>query len=60
MIEPKPAARRWTVIEDNLLHDLLNAGLTAEEIGQRLARTPVAIYSRVQYLDRKRRKRPDS
>ena len=35
-------------------------GLTAEEIGKRLARTPVAIYSRVQDLDKKRRKRPAS
>jgi hypothetical protein len=61
MIEPKPAVRRrWTVTEDNLLHDMLNAGLTAEQIGQRLARTPVAVYSRVQDLDRKRRKRPAS
>jgi hypothetical protein len=36
---------------------MLDAGLTAEEIALRLSRTPVAIYSRVQYLDRKRRKR---
>ena len=36
--------------------DMLDAGLTAEEIARRLAGTPVAIDSRVQYLDRKRRK----
>jgi hypothetical protein len=56
MIEAKPAARRWTDTEDNLLRDMLNAGLTAEEIGRRLARTPVAVYSRVQHLDKRRRK----
>jgi hypothetical protein len=60
MIEPKPPARRWTIVEDNLLHDMLKAGLAAEEIGKRLARTPTAIYSRVQDLDKKRRKRPVS
>lgn len=60
MIDPKPAARRWTIVEDSLLHDMRNAGLTAEEIGKRLARTPTAIYSRVQDLDKKRRKRPAS
>jgi hypothetical protein len=32
---------------------MLNAGLTAEEIGQRLARTPVAICSRIQNLVKK-------
>lgn len=47
-------------MEDNLLHDMLKAGLAAEEIGKRLARTPTAIYSRVQDLDKKRRKRPVS
>jgi|SRR5580698_4916310 hypothetical protein len=60
MIEPKPDARRWTITEDRLLHEMLNAGLTAEEIGRRLARTPIAIYSRVQRLERKNRKLPTS
>ena len=60
MIEPKPAARRWTIAEDRLLHEMLNARLTAEDIGRRLARTPVAIYSRVQRLERKNRKLPTS
>jgi hypothetical protein len=55
MTGPKPTGRRWTQMEENLLRDMLDAGLTAEEIARRLARTPVAIYSRVQYLDRKRR-----
>lgn len=52
----KPAGRPWTRMEDSLLRDMLDAGLTAIEIALRLARTPAAIYSRVQYLDRKRRK----
>lgn len=56
MTEAKSARRRWTHVEDSLLRDMLNAGLSAEEIGQRLARTAVAIYSRVQDLDKKRRK----
>jgi hypothetical protein len=55
MTGPKPTGRRWTQMEESLLRDMLDAGLTAEEIARRLARTPVAIYSRVQYLDRKRR-----
>jgi hypothetical protein len=33
---------------------MLNARLTAVEIALRLTRTPGAIYSRVQFLDRKR------
>jgi hypothetical protein len=52
----KPAGRPWTRAEDGLLRDMLKAGLTAVEIALRLARTPGAIYSRVQYLDRRRRK----
>src|SRR5665213_4196762 len=52
MIETRPAARRWTDTDDKLLHDMLKAGLTAEEIGQRLTRTAVSIYSRVQVLDK--------
>jgi|HubBroStandDraft_2_1064218.scaffolds.fasta_scaffold655533_1 hypothetical protein len=55
MTGPKPAGRRWTHVEENQLRNMLDARLTAEEIARRLARTPVAIYSRVQYLDRKRR-----
>jgi hypothetical protein len=47
-------------MEDSLLHEMLNARLTAEEIGKRLARTTIAVYSRVQGLDKKRRKRPAS
>jgi hypothetical protein len=52
----KPAGQPWTRMEDSLLRDMLDARLTAIEIAQRLARTPTAIYSRVQYLDRKHRK----
>jgi hypothetical protein len=48
--------RRWTRAEDNLLRDMLDAGLAVEEIARRLSRTALAIYSRVQYIDRKRRK----
>jgi hypothetical protein len=55
MTGPKPAGCRWIHMEESLLRDMLDAGLAAEEIARRLARTPVAIYSRVQYLDRKRR-----
>jgi hypothetical protein len=52
----KPVGRPWTRAEDGLLRDMLKARLTAVEIALRLARTPGAIYSRVQYLDRRRRK----
>jgi hypothetical protein len=46
--------RRWTRLEDSLLRDMLRSRLTADEIARRLARTPAAVYSRVQYLDKKR------
>jgi hypothetical protein len=56
MADSKPARRRWTHLEDSLLYDMLTARLAADKIARRLARTPAAIYSRVQYLDKKRRK----
>lgn len=56
MTGPRPAGRSWTRVEENLLRDMLDAGPTTEEIARRLARTPVAIYSRVQDLDKRRRK----
>jgi hypothetical protein len=56
MTGSKTAGRRWTHMEENLLRDMLAAGLTADEIARRLARTPAAIYSRVPDLDKKRRK----
>jgi hypothetical protein len=56
MSEQESGRRRWTHLEDNLLHNMLAAKLTADEIARRLARTPTAVYSRVQYLDKKRRR----
>jgi hypothetical protein len=53
----KSVRRRWTRFEDNLLHNMAEARLAAGEIARRLARTPAAIYSRIQYLDKKRRRR---
>ena len=52
---PKPVGRRWTLAEDRLLRRMQSAGMTAIEIAPRPARTPGAIYSRVQDLDRKQR-----
>ena len=56
MTEQNSARRRWTPLEDRLLHDMLEARLVADEIARRLARTPAAIYSRIQYLAKKRRR----
>jgi predicted transcriptional regulator len=53
MTEASSPRRRWTHLEDGLLQEMLRAKLTADEIARRLARTPAAVYSRVQYLDKK-------
>jgi DNA-binding NarL/FixJ family response regulator len=55
MTGPRPAGRRWTPDDDNLLQDMLAAGKTAVEIARRLKRTPQAIYARLQRLYRKLR-----
>jgi hypothetical protein len=51
-----PARRRWTVNEQRKLDDLMEAGKTAAEIATALQRTPPSIYSRLQFLYRKRPK----
>ena len=50
----EPARRHWTPDEDNQLKVMLDAGKIAPEIGLKLARTPQAIYARLQRLYRKR------
>ena len=50
----RPAGRRWTAAEENQLQEMLDAGMTAQEIARKLKRTAQAIYARMQRLDRKR------
>jgi hypothetical protein len=50
----KPAARPWTSGEENKLRDMLGAGKAANEIAAELNRTRLAVYSRLQRLDRMR------
>jgi hypothetical protein len=50
--------RRWTPEEDRQLREMLKEGLKADLIAAQLDRRQRSeIYSRVQRLDRKRRKR---
>jgi hypothetical protein len=51
------AKRRWSVEELNRLDDLLKAGKTAPEIATALQRTRISIYSQLQRLDVKRKRR---
>jgi DNA-binding CsgD family transcriptional regulator len=53
MTGPRPAGRRWTPDDENLLQDMVAAGKTAVEIARRLKRTPQAIYARLRRLYRK-------
>ena len=50
MSASKPVARPWSSGEENKLHDMLDAGKTADEIAVELDRTRLAVYSRVQRL----------
>jgi IS30 family transposase len=52
-----PARRSWTADERKKLDDLTKAGKIAAEIATALQRTPHSIYSQLQRLDIKRKKK---
>ena len=54
MSASKPVARFWTSQEESKFRAMLEAGKTASEIAVELNRTRLAIYARLQQLDRKR------
>ena len=55
MAGPRPAERRWTLGEEKLLLEMLEAGKTAVEVSREIKRTPGANYSRMQRIYRRRR-----
>jgi IS30 family transposase len=55
MTGPKPIGRRWTLAEEKQLQDMLDAGMKAAEVGEKLKRTRQAIYARLQRIYRNRR-----
>jgi hypothetical protein len=58
MTGPKPIGRRWTPAEEKQLQDMLDAGMKAAKVGEKLKRTRQAIYARLQRIYRNRRATP--
>jgi hypothetical protein len=58
MTGPKPIGRRWTPEEEKQLQDMLDAGMKAAKVGEKLKRTRQAIYARLQRIYRTRRACP--
>jgi hypothetical protein len=55
MTWPRPAGRPWTLIDDDMLRELLTSGMKPRLIAQKLKRSIAAIESRI-YLFKKPRK----
>jgi hypothetical protein len=55
MTGPRPAGRRWTRADDNQLRVLVNSGMKAALIAQKMKRTIGAIHSRKSTLKAKRK-----
>jgi hypothetical protein len=53
---PRPAGRRWTLADDNMLRGLLASGMKPRLIAQKMKRSIGAIQSRI-FLSKKPRKR---
>ena len=53
MTGPRPAGRPWTRENDRQLHELLNSGMKAALIAQKMKRTVGAIQSRKSFLKAK-------
>jgi hypothetical protein len=56
MTGPRPAGRRWTLADDNMLRGLLASGMKPRLIAQKLKRSIGAIQTRI-FLFKKPRKR---
>jgi hypothetical protein len=54
---PRPAGRRWTLTDDDMLRKLLTSGMKPRLIAQKMKRSIGAIQSRI-YFFKKPRKRP--
>jgi hypothetical protein len=56
MTGPRPAGRRWTLTDDDMLRKPITSGMKPRLIAQKLKRSIGAIQSRI-FLSKKRRKR---
>jgi hypothetical protein len=56
MTGPRPAGRRWTLADDNMLRGLVASGMKPRLIAQKLKRSIGAIQTRI-FLFKKPRKR---
>ena len=59
MTGPRPAGRRWTLTDDDMLRKLLTSGMEQRLIAQKLKRSIGAIQTRI-FLFKKPRKRLES
>ena len=53
MTGPRPAGRPWTRVEDEQLRAMLEAGMTAPAVAQKIKRTVSAVRSRKAILDKR-------
>ena len=53
MTGPRPAGRPWTRVEDVQLRAMLEAGMTAPAVAQKIKRTVSAVRSRKAVLDKR-------
>ena len=53
MTGPRPAGRPWTRVEDFQLRAMLEAGMTARAVAQKIKRTVSAVRSRKAVLDKR-------
>ena len=53
MTGPRPAGRPWTRVEDDQLRAMLEAGMTARAVAQKIKRTVSAVRSRKAVLDKR-------
>ena len=58
MTGPRPAGRRWTLTDDDMLRELLASGMKPRQIAPKIRRSIGAIQSRI-FLFKKPRKRRD-
>jgi hypothetical protein len=59
MTGPRPAGRRWTLTDDDMLRKLLISGLKPRLIAPKMKRSIGAVQARI-YLLKKPRKRQES
>jgi hypothetical protein len=58
MTGPRPAGRRWTLTDDDMLRKLVTSGMMPRPIAQKMKRSIGAIRSRIFLLKNPRKRSP--